>query len=319
MLTATVQSAPGRAAISDAPPPGTLNLLIAAAQLGAALGIIFGLSRANAWWQVTLLIAGFVIVGNAMYFMVHEAQHRTLHPVRRVNDLVGTVLSLFFPAPFALLRRVHLAHHHANRSPDEAFDLYLPDDPQWWKRTQFYGLLTGAFYIVAVAGGPVLSLTPPSVLRRVARCDRQTSAVLRLMNERSLRWIRLQTAVMIVVHVGIIWVLAVPLPLYVLAYIVFGVTWSTMQYLHHYGTPIDRREGAVDLRPMPLLSWLWLYHHHHLTHHRHPRVPWTRLPELARRDGVVPTSMLRQYLRQWRGPVMIDRRQFKDTSDRPTP
>ena len=297
--------------------PGRLNLLLTTVQLGATLGIFIGLSRSPTWWGAGLLIAGFVIVGNAMYFMVHEAEHRTLHPTRWVNDLVGTILAMLFPAPFALLKRVHLAHHHANRTPDEAFDMYLPDDPRWWKRVQFYGLLTGAFYIVAVFGGPIVSLTPRALLNRAARCDRQTSAVIRLLNDRARWWIRIQTVGTIVLHITLVWMLSVPWALYVLTYLIFGISWSTMQYLHHYGTPIDRRNGAVDLRPLPVLSWVWMHHHLHLTHHRHPHTPWTRLPELAQRDGSEPGPLWRQYFRQWRGPVMRDDYE-SDAIDRPT-
>lgn len=303
--TASRKEGPSARVSPTAGLPGRLNLCLAVLQISAAIAIFYGLARCEAGWQIALLIAGFVIVGNAIYFMLHEAEHRTLHPVKSVNDLAGTVLAMLFPAPFTLLRQVHLAHHHANRTPDEAFDLYLPDDPRWWKYVQFYGLLTGAFYLVSVLGGPVLSVTPRRLLRNAARCDRQTSAVVRLLNDRAIRWIRMETACVIALQAGIVWAMGDAWPLYLLAYLAFGVSWSTMQYLHHYGTPIDRREGAVDLRPLPVLSWVWLHHHHHLTHHRHPRVPWTQLPAWARRDRVALGSMWRQYVRQWRGPRLF--------------
>ncbi|MEM9418745.1 MAG: fatty acid desaturase [Planctomycetota bacterium] len=282
--------------------PGRLNLGLSAAQMAAALLIFEGLSQATAVWQMGLLMVGFVLVGNAIYFMLHEAEHRVLHPNPRLNDAVGTGLALFFPAPFALLRQVHLAHHHANRTPDEAFDLYLPEDPRWWKTLQFYGLLTGLFYVVTVLGGAVISLTPRRVLSRLARPDRQTSAVIRLLNPKVLFWVRVQTLGCLLFHVAVVWGLGVPLSWYVATYLVFGASWSTMQYLHHYGTPIDRKEGAIDLKMLPGLSWVWLHHNLHLTHHRYPRASWTTLPALARRDGSKPTSLWRQYLHQWRGP-----------------
>lgn len=300
-----------------AQPPGSLNLLLATAQICAAFGIFFGLSRSSSGWHVAVLAVAFIIVGNAIYFMLHEAEHRALHPNRWINDIAGTILAMFFPAPFALLRRSHLAHHYYNRTINEAFDLYLPDDPRWWKRLQFYGLLTGAFYVVTVLGGPFLSLMPARLLRRVVRFDRQTSAFIGLLDARTLWWIRIQTVGFVMLHTAIVWTLTIPWQTYAMIYLAFGVSWSTMQYLHHYGTPLDRRNGAIDLRPLPLLSWIWLHHHLHLTHHRHPRASWTRLPELARQEGIESGSMWRQYLRQWRGPTLLTTDQSRNAADRP--
>ena len=90
--------------------PARLNLCIAAAQLLAMLAILWAAGRATNWWAVALLALGYGIVMNSAYAMLHEAEHGILHPRRAVNDAVGTVLALFFPAPFHLIRQGHIGH-----------------------------------------------------------------------------------------------------------------------------------------------------------------------------------------------------------------
>ena len=105
--------------------PARLNLVVASAQLIAMLGILWAAGQATQWWAVALLALGYGVVMNSGYAMLHEAEHGMLHPHRGVNDAVGTVLALFFPAPFHLIRQGHIGHHIRNRSDDEAFDLYF--------------------------------------------------------------------------------------------------------------------------------------------------------------------------------------------------
>ena len=100
--------------------PAGLNLGIAVTQLGTMLGILWMAARVSHWWAVALLALGYGVVMNSAYAMLHEAEHGILHPHRGVNDFVGTVLALFFPAPFHLIRQGHIGHHIRNRSDDEA-------------------------------------------------------------------------------------------------------------------------------------------------------------------------------------------------------
>ena len=68
------------------PIPAKLNLLIVALQLITLAGIFYATSRADAWWQLLLLWVAMAIVGNSVYSVIHEAEHRILHPNPRVND-----------------------------------------------------------------------------------------------------------------------------------------------------------------------------------------------------------------------------------------
>ncbi len=66
-------------------------------------------------------------------------------------------------------------------------------------------------------------------------------------------------------------------------YFGFGLSWSAMQYVHHYGTERHVTRGARNLRFWDPIDRLWLNHNWHLVHHEHPTVPWIHLPEMGKR------------------------------------
>ena len=83
--------------------------------------------------------------------------------------------------------------------------------------------------------------------------------------------------------VGLILLLRDPVA-YVTLYAAFGFSWSAMQYVHHFGTVRDVKNGARNLRLFAPIDAIWLNHNWHLTHHRHPTMPWPHLPALAREE-----------------------------------
>ena len=94
----------------------------------------------------------------------------------------------------------------------------------------------------------------------------------------------------------------IPVSHYLAVLFGFGLTWSAMQYAHHYGTVRDVQKGAMNLKTFRLLDLVWLNHNWHLNHHMHPTVPWLYLPRLAEERGERRGSLLLAYLREWRGP-----------------
>ena len=140
--------------------PNRLNLAIIVVQLLAIAACIGALSRINSGWSLALLAVVFGIVMNSVYSIIHEAEHAMLFSNRRWNDIAGSLLALFFPAPFHLIRQSHLGHHLRNRSDDEAFDFYFEEDHKLWRFLAFYGILTGLFYVVVVLSNVVFLLMP---------------------------------------------------------------------------------------------------------------------------------------------------------------
>ncbi|MEQ1748456.1 MAG: fatty acid desaturase [Prosthecobacter sp.] len=289
------------------PIPAGLNLLISLAQVLALLGLLRLAAMTSGLWLLLVGVA-YALVMNSAYTMMHEAEHQLLHPKRWLNDLVGMVLALFFPAPFHLARQGHLGHHMRNRSDDEAFDFYFEGESKVWKFLQLYGVLTGLFWVVIVLTN-VIAVFAPQILRsKAVRIDRPTAALLDSLNPGWLPLVRLEAAAAILLHAGLIWYWQIPVWHWVTTLCCYGALWSAMQYVHHFGTQRDVIEGSVNLRTWPWLDAMWLNHTWHLRHHRHPTVPWIYLPELD--EGPVDTRehMLAAYLRMWRGPKLTHER-----------
>lgn len=279
--------------------PARLNLGIAAAQLVAMLAMLWAAGRVTHWWAVALLALGYGVAMNSAYAMLHEAEHGILHPRRGLNDFVGTVLALFFPAPFHLIRQGHIGHHIRNRSDDEAFDLYFENESRFWKCVQLYGTLTGLFWVLIYITNVFVLLRPSLALP--TRINRTTDAFLESLNQRYQRLIQLEALAVIALHAGLIWAWHIPLAHYFAVMFGFGFMWSAMQYAHHYGTERDVLKGARNLRTFRLLDLVWLNHNWHRNHHAQPTVPWLYLPCLGEPEEP-RGSLATAYLNMWHGP-----------------
>ena len=291
--------------------PARLNVAVMAAQLLGVLGCFCAAARTDRWWQLALLAAAFAVLMNSVYAVIHEAQHGMLLPSRRANDFAGMLMSVFFPAPFHLIRQGHIGHHLRNRSDDEAFDFYFDGEHPVWKHLQLYGILTGCFYVVLLMTN-VLAVLFPFVLRRrgsgrrVLEFDRPSAALVDGLNPQHHWLVAVEGLVNIAAHVAIVRALHIPVVNYAVMYAGFGFTWSAMQYVHHFGTERDVVKGALNLRLWAPLDLLWMNHNWHQTHHQHPTVPWTYLPSLGRAENPERGFLPWAYLRMWRGPRYTD-------------
>jgi fatty acid desaturase len=282
--------------------PVRLNLVISGVQL-LLLPTLLLASRNAPWWPwMPVLAVAYALVMNSAYLMLHEAQHGLLHPNRWINDTAGALLALFFPAPFHLLRQGHLGHHVRNRSDDEAFDYYFPTDNRLWKKWAFYNILWGGFWLCIAASNLLLPFKPRLFSSKSASLDRPTEALLESLNPRYDPLIRLEAVAILALHLGFIIGLGIPFVRWAALVGTFGITWSSMQYMHHYGTERDVHKGARNLRTWRWLDALWLNHNWHQRHHEHPYVPWVHLPTLADGPAEKREPMLRAWLAQWRGP-----------------
>jgi fatty acid desaturase len=290
------------ASTSHFPIPARLNLCIAALQFGALAALLIIAGRVAFWPGVPLLALAYALVMNSAYLMLHEAEHGMLHPNRTINDLTGTLLALFFPAPFHLLRQGHLGHHVRNRTDDEAFDFYFAGDNRLWKHWAFYNILWGGFWLCIALSNLALPFRPRLWSPKAASFDRPTVALMESLNPRYDRLIRLEALGLFALHGALIAFAGVPLLHWAVIVGAFGVTWSSMQYMHHYGTERDVHHGARNLRTWRWLDVLWLNHNWHQRHHEQPHVPWIHLPHLERGPDAPRESMTRAWLRQWRGP-----------------
>jgi len=289
------------------PIPGRLNLLITVGQLVLLVGLLLVAGRLTFWPWVPVLALAYALVMNSAYLMLHEAEHGLLHPNRTINELAGTVLALFFPAPFHLLRQGHLGHHVRNRTDDEAFDHYFQGDSRLWKNWVFYNILTGGFWLCIALSNLLLPLRPRFWSPSTARFDRPTEALLASLNPRYDHIIRAEAVALLLLHGGLMVRGLVPWPVWLMLVGTFGVSWSSMQYMHHYHTERDVLRGARNLRTVRWLDSLWLNHNWHRRHHERPDVPWIHLPHLEEGPHAPRETMHAAWLRQWRGPTLAEK------------
>jgi fatty acid desaturase len=283
------------------PIPARLNLLLAALVVGGCVSLLWASGHVQSWWGMASIIVGYSLVMNTGYALCHEAEHDILHPNRGVNDAAGIILTLFFPASFHLRRQGHLGHHLRNRSDDEAFDLYFEGENRLWKHIQFYGILTGLFWLTIVFSN-FIGAVHPRWLGRVTRLDRPTAALQETLNPGSFGWIRLECLLVFIFHGAMLYLFKIPLSHYLAVLGGFGFLWSTLQYIHHYDAVRDVQTGAWNVRTWRVFDWIWLHHHWHLNHHLHPTVSWIYLPRLNSKTGTPSIPFWTAYCRQWRGP-----------------
>jgi fatty acid desaturase len=283
------------------PIPARINLAIAAIQLAALLTLLWAAGRVHGW-GLLLVSVGYGLVMNSAYAMLHEAEHGILHPNRIVNDAVGAVLALFFPAPFHLIRQGHLGHHLRNRSDDEAFDFYFEGESRVWRTLQLYGILTGFFWLVLLLVNVLAAVCPWWLRPRKFALDRRTAAVLESLNPRFLPLMWVEAVAALALHGTLIWVWQIPVWHWLATLTGFGVMWSAMQYVHHFGTNRDVMNGALNLRTWRWVDALWLHHNWHLRHHQQPTIPWIYLPTLGEGRKGRRGSLIAAYFKMWRGP-----------------
>ncbi|MDA8018784.1 MAG: fatty acid desaturase [Thermoanaerobaculia bacterium] len=290
------------------PIPTRTNLTIIGLQLAAVSGIILGVRAAPSWGVVALWAVAFGIVGNSIYAIIHEAEHGVLHPNPKINEGLGVLMSLLFPAPYHLIRQGHIGHHLRNRSDDEAFDLFFDGEHFVTKCLQWYSILTGVFWISIVLANVAVLVAPVLLDKKLYRFDRPSYALFDSLNPVYRRLIRLEALLAILVHTAIVIGFGVSPLRYAAMYFGFGFSWSALQYLHHYGTERHVVRGARNVWILPLLDLILLNHNWHLTHHKHPVVSWKYLPALGRKEDPERTFLLWHYVKMWRPPRYSDER-----------
>jgi fatty acid desaturase len=277
---------------SSANLPARLNLCLAAGYLLLNIYQYFllpiGLLPHGLWWSLTLIPVA--ALSNPFWSLIHEAIHDLLHPSPRVNALLGRLLSIFFGAPFRVVRLSHLLHHKLNRTPLEGTELY---DPERVSKIRagigYYSYIFGGLYLLEFLS-PLLFLLPKRVLSRMKQ---------RYFNSESLSgmWFRSLTNPGAVREIRTDGTLICALLL--ASFACYGEHWemllgalvaraflvSFLDNVYHYKTPVDEIFYARNLRMPAWLSGAFLYFNLHGIHHRNPSIPWIQLPEIFTRGS----------------------------------
>lgn len=285
--------------------PNSLNIALACLATTASAALLWSASHTTSWpWRLAAALA-FSYVNNTNFSLLHEAVHGVFHRSDRGNAFFGRWLAATFPTSFTLQRFFHLGHHRRNRSPAERFDYVAPGESVLLKNVQWYGILTGLYWLLPPLSC-VLFLVAPGAFSSTAfeaRWSQQSGADEMVAGVECLprNVVRLEILFAVAWQAALFVALDLTWTGWLLCYGAFALNWSSLQYADHAWSELDPVRGAWNLRVNPVVRWLFLNYHHHRAHHENPKVPWIHLPQFV--DGSAPRpSFLRIYLQMWRGP-----------------
>jgi fatty acid desaturase len=234
-----------------------------------------GWAAAGVWlWPAVpwLALAVMAVLAALHSSLVHECLHG--HPTRHrlLNEGLMAV-PLFLVYPYRRYRATHLAHHADDRLTDPF------DDPESWYRARWqWEAMPGWFRALLVANNTMLGRV---VMGPWLGAIGFVASELRLIRDNA-RGVRLAWALHlpgVAVVLGLVWAMGIPLWLYLL-----GVVWPALSLIairtyaeHRWHEDPNGRTIIVERSP---LAWLVLNNNLHIVHHRHPNVPWYRLPRL---------------------------------------
>lgn len=247
--------------------------------------------------------------------LIHEAIHGVLLPRRAANEQLARLLAILFGVPFRAVRFAHLRHHRYNRTPWGREEIYDPAERSRFVACALHYLrITFGLYV----GELVLSLLcwlPRPILRRYlhALCPDTSDGTpgMGVVADRDV----LSASALMQIRIDAVGVIA----LYGSAFVLYGARWpilaallavrgfisSQLDHAPHHGTPLERRDHALNLPAPRWLQHVLLNFNFHRTHHKHPHLPWRSLPAFADTEpGDIPFA--HAVLRQWRGPIALD-------------
>lgn len=280
--------------------------------LVALHALALGLVASTAW---PLALIGTLLVGfvsPSLWAAIHEAIHGHLLAGARGNDRAGRLLAVLHGAPFDVLRYGHLTHHRTNGEPAARPDIVPPPPASpriaW---LGFYARLLGGLYLFELAALPLAAL-PRRALEAVFRRhgaltgNREESerAARHLLDPARLRRIRTDAALIVVAWGAAFGLAGAAWPWLLAGLAARALLVSLLDNAPHHAGPLgDRRQGHDTAVPAALAPAL-LNMNLHGTHHRHPNLPWRRLPDAFRADGGrLHGPLLGAVLRQLAGPL----------------
>ncbi|MDH3281003.1 MAG: fatty acid desaturase [Gammaproteobacteria bacterium] len=293
-----------RSDIERCPIPEKRNIAIFLVALPATWGLLWLGSHGSLGWAL-LAAWAFALVNHTPFSLLHEAVHGVFSRNRARNDLFGTLSATAFPTSFTLQKIAHLGHHRRNRTDEELYDYYLPNQSKALRNFHLYaGNLLGFYWFCIPASNLIYLLAPWLYASRwfVEGPARYLGfePYVREIGQHSPGRIWAECLLAFSYQALLWWVLDLTWQGWLLCHWAFALHWSALQYVDHAWSPRDVARGAWNLKVLPVTRALALNYHYHLAHHRHPAVPWVYLPRLVDPKEPQPTFW-RIYFSLWRG------------------
>lgn len=274
-----------------------LSLSLSAASLWAAshLDLVYAL----------LAIWFFALINNMPFALMHEAVHGVAAGSQGMNTFIGTLAGWAFPTSFSMQRVAHIGHHLRNRTDEELYDYYLPDQSPAIRNFWLYaGNLLGLYWW-CVFNSNLLYALAPGIYRSRFFVDRIATPLgfgpyVKELAELPPFKVWFEIVLAFAYQAVIFKLLDLNLLAYFLCNMAFALHWSVLQYADHAWSARDVKNGAWNLHVLPPSRWLALNYHYHLAHHQQPQLPWYELPSHVDKSTPQP-SFWRVYFSLWKG------------------
>lgn len=255
------------------------NLSVVGAQTLLWATTLTWLSHAHSGAWKWLVLIPFCLIMQGVFSMMHEAFHGLAHSRKTTNYLIMWWASTLFGASATLIHINHLGHHTRNRTRAELADFAMPDESLLRKRLEYYFAVLGGIWLAAFIGSLLLPLLPARFADRWAQRGEVNTyaAAFKDFSVQDFRRIRLEVVASVSAWLLAALVLGWTWHVVLIAYIAFGFSWSSLQWVYHMRTPIDVVEGAYNLRAPRVVRWAFLNFNYNLTHHRHPSMHWQHM------------------------------------------
>lgn len=216
-------------------------------------------------------VAGFL--GHAIPLASHDASHGTLHPSRRVNELLGIVIGTLIMVPRSVYRYAHAQHHTyiATEKDPELWPFTVTTTPRWLR------LLTVAMEVVFG-----FISTPLLFVRSVVVADDIADDQLKLMKHEYGLIVLFHGSVLGLVTLMGWWI---PFLIGVIGpWAMAGWLQSLNKYVEHMGMMgvgvVGNTRSVVPQDQIgKSLAGAWQNVAYHGTHHLYAKIPYYKLPE----------------------------------------
>ncbi len=269
---------------------------------------------------LTLALGIAIIFTNQLWALIHEGIHGLLLPERRSNNLLLSVLSIFFGSSSIFLRAAHLFHHRYSRSDSERVETYTAQENRVVVSVAYYfGLFSGLFFSELIL--PFIAFLPIKLLVKIRDRFFTTHSMVSHMIGYLARQPR-KLSIMRVELLGVLVVFSTALSFFGPNYSFFlaflfvrAFLISFLDYVYHYGTPVGSNLHGKNLELPEVVSKFLLHFNLHGIHHQHPGLSWVELPKAfkekkLRYDG----QYIRAALEQINGPILKEELAFKKSA-----
>ena len=280
----------------------TQNVLIMLAVHLSSVVLLWVASQVSGLYLAIVAIL-FSFIGLTNYALIHEACHSGLNTNKKINAIMGMISGWMFPVSFNFMAIAHKVHHINNRTDNEMFDYYYPEDNLLVKYAQWYSILIGIYPPIIPIGSFLMAIVPWIFWLKPWQAAKSSSIIFdkKLFSAAVIKKIRLEMILGTLYWLVLFILLRLDWLSCVILYAAFWFNWSTRQYVTHAFSKRDVLQGAYNLKVSRFMSWVFLNGQWDLVHHSFPKARWQQLAELGK-VSKPPIPYWPQYIRQWLGP-----------------